>query len=445
MVEIILRNALLPDQQIVQDIAINNGKISLRNNHIDQQADWEIDLRGRVVVPGFVEPHIHLDLALMNDWIEPGRPKDFVSPVELGDEVERRRRAFTREDIETRAGYAIQLASRHGITAMRAQCHLDPTVKFKHLDALAAVKERYKHLVDLQIVTFPQQGLLNTPGTLDLFREAFQHGADVVGCAPNLDIVSNEPLGYRKHIDAAFELAVDLGVPLDLHADIFLLDDPSLDDLEAVYVSRKALEYGYQGKVAAGHVCALDSARPEIAQEAIEWMHKAQIHVISQPDLYRLGRADQRHVRRGLTRVKALLAAGVNVTYASNNVRDAYRPLGNLNPIEEGLVLSYGAHMDSRQDLATLLKMSTYNGAKALGLENYGLQPGNNADLVVLDAFSAPAVIANQAEKLFVFKNGKLVAENPAGNARYYNRNMESLRTHSPWQGDALIQKRSNN
>jgi cytosine deaminase len=379
----------------------------------------------------------------MNDWIEPGRPKDFVSPVELGDEVERRRKAFTSEDIQSRAGYAIQLASRHGITAMRAQCHLDPTVKFKHLDALVAVKEKYRHLLDLQIVTFPQQGLLKTPGTLDLFREAFRRGADVMGCAPNLDMDANEPFGFRKHIDAAFNLAMECDVPLDLHADIFLLDDPSLDDLEAVYAAKKALELGYQGKVAAGHVCALDSARPEVAQEAIEWMRQAQVHVISQPDLYRLGRADQRNVRRGLTRVKALLAAGVNVTYASNNVRDAYRPLGNLNPIEEGLVLSYGAHMDSRKDLATLLRMSTYHGAKALDLQNYGLQPGNRADVVVLDAFSAPAVIANQAEKLFVFKNGKLVAENPPGNARYYNRTVETLGMHSPWQGDALVQKKS--
>ncbi len=443
MPEIILRNALLLDQEKLQDIAIDGGVIVQRADHIDQSADWEIDVKNRVITPGFVEPHVHLDLALMNDWIEPGRPKDFVSPVELNDEVERRRMAFTREDIETRAGYAIELASRHGVTAMRAQCHLDPTIKFKDLDALVTVKERYKHLVDLQIVTFPQQGLLNTPGTLDLFDEAFKRGADVMGCASNLDYVSSEPLGYRKHIDAAFELAIKFDVPLDIHADIFLLDDPSLDDLEAVYAAKKALEVGYEGRVAAGHVCALDSARPEVAKEAIEWMKKADMHVISQPDLYRLGRADQRNVRRGLTRVKALLAAGVNVTYASNNVRDAYRPLGNLNPIEEGLILSYGAHMDSRKDLTNLLKMSTYNGAKALNLTSYGLEPGNHADLVVIDAFSAPAVIANQAEKLMVFKRGKLVAENPSGNARYYNRKMDDLGTHSPWQGDAIVQKKS--
>lgn len=442
MVDLILRNALLLDQEKVQDIAIQDGMISLRADRIDQAADWEIDVRGRVVAPGFVEPHVHLDIALMNDWIEPGRPKDFVSPSELNDEVNRRRLAFTPEEIEMRAGYAIQLASRHGITALRSQCHIDPTVKFRHLDALVALKEKYKHLLDLQIVAFPQEGVM-WPGAEDLFQEAFRRGADAMGCSPNLDKLTDEPYAFRKPIDIAFEMAVKLGVPFDMHADLFLLDDPSVDDFEIVYAAKKALEYGYVGKVAAGHVCALDSARPEVAAEVIEWMRKAQIHVISQPDLYRLGRADQRHVRRGLTRVKALLAAGVNVTYASNNVRDAYRPLGNLNPVEEGLVLSYGAHMDSRKDLTTLLRMSTYHGAKALGLQNYGLEPGNRADMVVLDAFSAPAVIANQAEQLLVFKNGNLVAENPPRNANFYNRSAENLGAHSPWQGDAIIQKKA--
>lgn len=442
MVNLILRNALLLDQESVQDIAIQDGKICQRANRIEQNAEWEIDVRGRVVTPGFVEPHIHLDIALLNDWIEPGRQKDFVSPEELNNEVELRRLAFTYEEIEARAGYAIQLASRHGITALRAQCHIDPTVKFKHLDALIAVKEKFNHLMDIQIVAFPQEGFLAKPDELDLFREAFRRGADVMGGSPYLYTNVGEPYGFRDHIDAIFNLAVECGVPVDIHADIFLLDDPSIDDFEVVYIAKKTLEQGYVGKVAAGHICALDSARPDVTGEIIEWIKKAQIHVVSQPDLFRLGRSDQRHVRRGLTKVKALLAAGVNITYASNNVRDTHRSCGNLNPIEEGLVLSYGAHMDSRKDLVALLRMSTYHGAKALGLQDYGLQSGNRADIVVLDAFSAPAVIANQAEKLLVFKNGKLVAENPPGNANFYNRSAENIGNHSPWQGDALVKKK---
>jgi cytosine deaminase len=212
---------------------------------------------------------------------------------------------------------------------------------------------------------------------------------------------------------------MELDVDLDIHADLGIPQTVALDELEVVYVARRAIERGYQGRVTAGHVCALDSALPEVAEQAIEIMKEAQVSVVSQPDLYRLGREDTHHVRRGLTRVKELLAAGVNVTYASNNVRDALRPLGNFDLLEEGLILAYGAHMDTVEELNTLLRMSTYNGAKALRLQNYGLEKGCQADLVLLEAPTASAAIVNQAEKLYVFKAGRLMAANRVANQLY--------------------------
>lgn len=131
----------------------------------------------------------------------------------------------------------------------------------------------------------------------------------------------------------------------------------------------------------------------------IELLNEARISVISQPDMYRLARQDDVHVRRGLTRVKELLDGGVNVTLASNNVRDVLRPVGNFNLLEEALILSYGAHMDSIDQLDTLMRMATYGGAKAIGLEDYGLQPGCKADMVVLDAPTLSAAIVGQVEK----------------------------------------------
>jgi cytosine deaminase len=326
--------------------------------------------------------------------------------------MEQRRRSFTREDIERRAGAALELASRHGVTAVRAQCHVDPEIGLKHVEALQSVKEKYAGRVTVQIVAFPQQGLLRHPKTIDLFRAAFSVGVDVMGGASNLDSDAQGKVDVKGHLDAAFKLAMELDVDLDIHADLGIPDKVELADLEVVHIARRAIEYGYQGRVTAGHVCALDSALPEVATQAIELMRQAGLSVVSQPDLYRLGRGDTHHVRRGLTRVKQLLAAGVNVTYASNNVRDAYRPLGNFDLLEEGLILAYGAHMDTVEELNTLLRMSTYHGAKALRLQNYGLEKGCQADLVVLDAPSASAAIANQAEKRYVFKAGRLMAAN---------------------------------
>lgn len=406
MIDLLLRDATLANGSRHIDVAVDAGVIIDRGANLAYAARQAVDLQGRLLIPGFVESHVHLDIALMNSWQTPGRSKPFRSPRELNAAVEQRRRAFTRQDIEQRAGQALELASRHGVTALRAQCHVDPEIGLKHLEALQAVKERYADRVALQIVAFPQQGLLHDPKTLDLFREALRCGADVMGAAGNL----GQDIDFKQHLDAAFRLALEMDVDLDVHADLSIPDRVELDDLEVVHLARRTIEYGYQGRVMAGHVCALDSALPEVAHQAIELIKEAQLNVVSQPDLYRLGREDDHHVRRGLTRVKQLLAAGVNVTYASNNVRDAFRPLGNFDLLEEALILAYGAHLDTVDELDTLMQMSTTHAAKALRLNNYGLEVGCTADFVVLDAPSPSAAIVNQAEKNYVFKAGRLMA-----------------------------------
>lgn len=410
MVELLLRNAITLDHPYHFDLAIDKGVIAARDSHLDLPAEIEIDLKGHLVIPAFVDSHVHLDIALMNDWKRPGRLKPFRSPRECNELVEQRRRSFTRQDIEQRASKALELAARHGITALRAQCHIDSEVGLSHLEALVAVRERYRHLVTVQIVAFPQQGLFGHPQGLELFRQAFRYGADVMGCASNLERGSG--VDFRCHIDTALDLAMELDVDLDVHADLSIPPQVTLEDLEVVHLALRVIERGYQGRVAAGHLCALDSASPEVAAQAIALIKEAGIHAISMPDMYRLGREDPSHVRRGLTRVKELLAAGVNTAFASNNVRDAYRPLGNFNMLEEGLILAYGAHMDSIEQLETLLRMCTYNAARILNIQNYGLEVGCQASFVVLDACSPSAAIANQAEKLLVFKEGRLVARN---------------------------------
>lgn len=411
MIDLLLRNVTLNGTDRL-DFTIDKGIIIDRGPNLDYAAEHEYDLSGRLLIPGFVESHVHLDIALMNSWDRPGRPEPYRSIPALNEALEHRRRSFSRQEIVARAGRALELASRHGVTALRAQCHVDPEVGLSHLEALLEVKKMYADLVSVQIVAFPQQGYLRQADARALFRDAFQLGADVMGCASNLDRDSQGRVEFCSHIDGMFALAAESDVDLDIHADLGIPERVELDDLEVVHAARRTIEYGYQGRVTAGHACALDSALPDVAAQAIEWIRLAGMSVVSQPDLYRLGREDRHHVRRGLTRVKELLAAGVNVTYASNNVRDAMRPLGNFDLLEEGLILAYGAHMDTIDELEILLKMSTYNAARALRLGGYGLEIGCQADLVVLDAPSPSAAIVSQAEKSYVFKAGRLVAAN---------------------------------
>jgi cytosine deaminase len=405
-------------------VAVDEGVIVDRRLHLNFAARQEIDGNGRLLIPSFVESHLHLDIALMNDWQTPGRPEPYLSHYGLNESMERRRRDFTVEDIERRASTALELASRHGVTALRAQCHVDREVGLKHVEVLQKVKEKYADRVTVQIVTFPQQGLINHPDNAALFREAFRIGADVMGGASNLDVDDSGHLGngridWQGHINAAFDLAMELDIDLDIHADLGIPPTVTLDELETVYIAQQTIERGYQGRVTVGHACTLGVATPDVAAEAIALIREAELNIISQPDLYRLGRDDTHNVRRGLTRVKELLAAGVNVTYASNNVRDALRPMGNFDLLEEGLILSYGAHMDTVEEFNTILKMSTYNAAKALRLPDYGLKPGCTADFVVLDAPNPSAAIIGQVEKTVVVKNGRIMAANQTFNQLY--------------------------
>ena len=412
MFDLLMRNVIIEGEPAPVDLAVNKGFIAARRPSIDAAAHQEIEGEGRLLIPGFVESHLHLDIALMNDWRVPGRSEPFLSLYGLNESMERRRRDFTEADIERRAGTALEMASRHGVTALRAQCHVDREVGLKHVKVLQRIKEKYANKVTVQIVAFPQQGLINHPDNAALFREAFYNGADVMGGASNLDPMENGRVDWKGHVDAAFDLAMELDVDLDIHADLGIPQTVTLDELETFYIAKQTIERGYKGRVTVGHACTLGAALPEVAAEAIGWIKEADLNIISQPDMYRLGRDDSYNVRRGLTRVKELLAAGVNVTYASNNVRDALRPMGNFDLLEEGLILAYGAHMDTIEELKTIMRMSTYNAARALRLPNYGLEPGCTADFVLLDALSAPAAIIGQVKKRVVFKNGRVLATN---------------------------------
>ena len=412
MLDYLLKNVVLSDGRTNVDFAIEDGCIKKIGTNLTDAAKETLELQGKLLIPGFVESHLHLDIALMTHGNRPGRPAPFRSPIELNDATEEGRKVLTREIIEQRAGQAVEWASRHGVTAIRAQCHVDQEIGLKHIEALLRVRETHRKRVELQIVAFPQHGLLNQPELHALLREAFRMEANAMGGSCNLDPLVTSVADARTYIDKAFALAIESGVDLDVHADLGIPHHIAFDDLEVVHLARRTIEYGYQGRVTAGHLCALDSAEPDVATRVIELIREADLNVISQPDMFRLGRGDQRGVRRGLTRVKQLLATGVNVAFASNNVRDAYRPLGNFDLLEEGLVLAYGAHMDSVGELETLMRMCTENAARALRLDRYGLNEGDQADLVVLDAPSPSAALAWQAEKCFVFKGGRLVAAN---------------------------------
>ena len=412
MIDLLVRNVRNRNYTSVCDIAIHDGVIIAVGDCLDYPSSRLIEGNGCLAYPAFVESHVHLDIALMNDPVVPGRPEPYVSHYGLNDSLERRRRHFSEEDILSRSVRALKLAARQGITAVRAQCHIDREVGFKHLNALVRAREMCSPFITVQIVAFPQQGLTNHPDNLFLFQEALKNGVDVMGAASNLDRDSRGKTDFRAHIDMALDIAMTAGVDLDVHADLGIAASVALDELEVVYLAKKMIEREYRGRATAGHLSTLGSADSAVAQEAIDLILESGMNVVSQPDLFRLGREDTANARRGLTRVKELLKSGVNVSYASNNVRDALRPMGNFNLLEEGLILAYGAHMDTVEELETIMKMSTDNGARILGLKNYGLETGCYADFTIFDCQSPSEAIVGQAEKRYVIRRGEVLMEN---------------------------------
>jgi cytosine deaminase len=359
---------------------------------------------GRLLAPAFVEAHLHVEKALLLDRL----PGEVGSVGEAITATAALKRGFTRDDMRERSEAVLRMARRHGTLYARAHVEVDPILGLSAIEVALELRERLAGLMTLQIVAFPQEGIQKAPGTEELLREALALGADALGGVPYVD---PDPLA---HLDTVFRLALGAGVPLDLHADF--ADDPPADPpgLTARRAAERALAEGYVGRVVLGHATALGALPPADLLPLAELLARADVSVVALPatDLYLGGRADSHNVRRALAPVQALRQAGVNVAYASNNVRNAFTPFGNADPLEGGLLLMAGGHLASRSDVEAVFEMTTTGAARAIGLTGYGVSVGDRANLVLLDATSPWEALVSQAEKVLVISNGRVAVEN---------------------------------
>ena len=406
MPDLLLESVRLPTGAGPTDVLIRDGRIAGHGPGVSATApDAErIPGGGRLLAPAFVEAHLHLEKALLLDRL----PGDVRSVDEAIAATAALKRSFTRADMRERSEQLLQMALRHGTLFVRAHAEVDPILGLSAIETAIELREQYAGLMTIQVVAFPQEGLQKVPGTEDLLREALQIGADALGGVPYVD---PDPLA---HLDTLFRLALQAGVPLDLHADFS--DDPPSDPpgLTARHAAERALAEGYQGRVVLGHVTALGALPPSDLAPLADLLARADVSVVTLPatDLYLGGRGDGHNVRRALAPVAALRRAGVNVAYASNNVRNAFTPFGNADPLQNGLLLMVGGHLASHADVEAVFEMATTNAARAIGLSDYGLAVGDRANLVLLDAESRWEALVSQAEKLLVIAEGRVVLEN---------------------------------
>ncbi len=398
---LIVRNARVFGAASPADLEIAGGRFVAAGT-ADPATAEAIDADGRLCVPGFVEPHIHLDKALLAGSVPANRSGSLDEAIRiLGD----RKRSFSSAEIADRAGRIVRDALANGVTRMRTHVDIDSGCGLVGFEAMLAVRARFAGLVELQIVAFPQRGILGDPGTESLLRAAMERGADAVGGMP-----FNEagPAASREHIRIAFDIARDHDADIDMHVDE--TDDAGARTLEMLCEATVA--NGWQGRVTAGHACALAGYPDDYAARVIEAVAAAGIHVICNPatNLMLQGRGDPHPRRRGITRVRELREAGVNVAFGQDNLRDMFYPFGRADPLEIALLMAHAAHMGQPDEIDAVLFMATEGAARVLGATDYGTAPGCAGDLAILDARSPVEAIARQADRLHVIRRGRVVA-----------------------------------
>lgn len=401
--ELVIRQAGIWGRAGLWDLAVDGGRYAEIAPAVTVRGAREAEAGGRLLTPAFVDPHIHLDKALVAEEVRPNRSGTLREAIEI---LWERKAAYTVEEIVRRAGRVIESAVLTGTTRMRTHVDVDTIGELRPLEGVSAARERYRDLVDLEIVAFPQEGVVRDPGTEELLAQAVAAGADLIGGMPHSEA---SPADSRRHIEICFEIATRYDRDIDMHVDE--TDDPASRTLEIL--ADLTLANGYQGRVTAGHTCALAAYPDDYARRVIAKLGRAGVHMITNPatNLMLQGRLDRQPIRRGITRVKELLEAGVNVAMGQDCVKDTFYPFGRADMLEVALITAHAAHMSLPLEVETVFAMATTNAARVLRIADYAVEVGHRADFVLLDAPTPAEAIRLQAPRRLVIRHGRVVAE----------------------------------
>jgi len=389
--ESLYTNALLSDGRVV-NLAVSEGCFSAITDVGEPHPDARqaIDLGRQLTVPGFVEGHIHLDTSFYGDTWRPHQP--CTNGFDVAE-----RSAFQAENlaaaapIEERARSQLELCLGQGSTHMRSHVMVDGTVGVQHLEAILAVREQYRALIDIQLVAFPQHGILRSPGAADYMAEAMAMGCDRVG---GLD-----PAGFdgdiEKHLDVVFGLAERHGAGIDIH----LHDPGTLGAFEIRRIAERTRALGMEGQVSISHAYCLGQLPPDEVRPIADTLARSGVAIVTNAP--------------GDTTfppVHLLREAGVNYFGGNDNIRDSWWPWGDGDMLRRANLIGYGSGFKEDWELEAAFAMVTEEGARALGVDGYGLEVGARADFVTLAAQHIPEAVVAVPGARDVYKGGRLVA-----------------------------------
>src|SRR5438105_760262 len=397
VLDLLLTRARVPGSDELRDIGVRDGLLVAP----EPDAREVIHLGGALVTPPLVEPHIHLDAVLTVGQPRPNVSGSLFEGIAIwADRV----RDLTVDDVMTRVRRVLRWQLANGVQHVRSHVDVcDP--ELRALRALVQLREEIGDQMELQLVAFPQQGILSFEGGADLMHQAVAIGADVVGGIPHYELTRE--MGVES-VKFAFALAADHGLRVDIHCD-------ETDDDHSRFVEVMAAEtirLGMAGRVTASHTTAMHSYNRAYAHRVINNIKRAGMHMVTNPldNAVLQGRFDSYPIRRGHTRVKELLAAGINTCIGHDSGMDPWYPLGYGDPLQAAFVLAHYGQLSGAGELPALIEMITANPARALGGENYGLEVGNRADLVAYTAPTEMDAIRLVAPRRLVLRAGRVVA-----------------------------------
>ncbi|MCM3585872.1 cytosine deaminase [Mesobacillus maritimus] len=400
----IIQNAKLRGRNGLWNIKINEGKITeITQEQLPVNDQQVLDTGGSLVTAPFIEPHIHLDTTLTAgepEWNQSGT---------LFEGIQRwaqRKESLTIEDVKTRAKTALKWQIAQGIQHVRT--HVDVTdPDLTALKAMLEVKEELSSYVDLQLVAFPQEGILSYPNGEELLEEALKMGADVVGGIPHYEFTREYGVTSMKK---AFDLAEKYDRLVDIHCDE--IDDEQSRFVEVV--AAEAYERGLGSRVTASHTTAMGSYNDAYASKLFRLLKLSEINFVANPlvNIHLQGRFDTYPKRRGMTRVKELVEAGLNVSFGHDDIFDPWYPLGTGNMLQVVHMGIHVAQLMGYEQIVRSFDLITDNSAKTLHIEDrYGIEVGKTANLIVLDAENEYEAIRKQAAVRYSIRNGQIIAE----------------------------------
>ena len=410
--DLIFRNVRIDDAQPLVDVAVQAGKIADIAQHIATTAAHEIQGDGKVLVAGFVEGHLHLEKANVMHR-KANRSGTLKEAIAVTAEL---KPTLTREDIRERSIQVLRALVQAGTTYVRAHAEFDPAQGFTGLEVVLELREEFREVIDIQVVAFPQEGILKLPGMQAMMAQAMEMGADVVGGIPHFENTRDQGVSSVKFL---MELAERTGCLVDVHCDE--TDDPQSRFLEVL--AEEARVRGMGARVTASHTTAMGSYDNAYCSKLFRLLKMSGINFVSCPteSIHLQGRFDTYPKRRGLTRVAEIDRAGMNVCFGQDSIVDPWYPLGNgniLRILEAGLHI---CHMLGYEDLQRCLDLITDNSARTLNLgERYGIEVGRPANLLLLSAPDDYEMVRSQGHALVSVRHGKvLMRRTPAQVERF--------------------------